>query len=44
MRHKKEKVKEKEELILILSEKRGESIFLYNKRKVSLKSYSFQRK
>ena len=38
------KAKRKGELILMLSEKRGESIFLTDKTKVSLKSNLFQRK
>ena len=44
MQHKKEKMKGKGQLILMLSEKRGEFIFLNNKTKVSLKSNLFQRK
>ena len=44
MRHKKRKQMGKGELILMLSEKRAESIFLNNKIKVSLKSNLFQRK
>ena len=44
MKHKKEKAKGKGELILMLSEKRSESIFLNNKTKVSFKRNLSKRK
>ena len=44
MNHKKRESEGEGELLLMLSEKRNEPVFLNNKTKVSLKSNLFQRK